>query len=95
MCAGPWVLGKEVGGREPGSRQSSSALGRRTREDWQTLSTQPWVGIWLCKATDTTRQVVDKGQPQVPGSQSLASHIGYRGGVENRIGALGQHSPQR
>ena len=35
--------------------------------------------------------MVDKGQPQVPGSQSPAS-IGYIGGAEKRIGALGQHS---
>ena len=27
------------------------------------LFTQPWVGIWLCEATDPTWQGVDKGQP--------------------------------
>ena len=32
---------------------------------------------------------VDKGQPLVPGSQSLASHAGHGRGAENRIGALG------
>jgi hypothetical protein len=32
---------------------------------------------------------VNKGQPQVPGSQPLASHAGYGGGAENRIGAPG------
>jgi hypothetical protein len=32
------------------------------------LSTLPWVGVWLCEATDPTLRVVDKGQPQVPGS---------------------------
>ena len=30
---GPWVWGKEGSGREPASRQSSGALGERTRED--------------------------------------------------------------
>jgi hypothetical protein len=35
--------------------------------------------------------VVDKGQPLVPGSQPLASHAGYSGGAENRIGTPGQH----
>ena len=35
--------------------------------------------------------MVDKGQPQVPGSQPLTSDAGYCGGAENRIGALGQH----
>ena len=38
--------------------------------------------------------MVDKGQPQVPGSQPLASHPGYGGGAENKIGTLGQHSGQ-
>jgi hypothetical protein len=57
------------------------------QEDCQTLSTRPQVGIWLCEATDPTRQGVDKGQPPVPGSQSLASHAGYGGEAENRIGA--------
>jgi hypothetical protein len=35
------------------------------------------VGIWLCEATDPTQWRVDKGQPPVPGSQSLVSHTGY------------------
>ena len=56
------------------------------------LSIRPQVGIWLCEATDPTRQVVDKGQPQVPGSQAPASHAEYGGVAENKIGALGQHS---
>jgi hypothetical protein len=47
------------------------------------------MGIWLCKATDPTRWGVDKGQPPIPGSQSLASHTGYGRGAENRIGVLG------
>jgi hypothetical protein len=34
-------------------------------------------------------------QPQVPGSQPLASHAGYGRGAENRIGAPGQHSGPR
>ena len=37
-------------------------------------------------ATDPTRRVVDKGQPQVLGSQSPASHAGYCRGAKNRIG---------
>jgi hypothetical protein len=33
---------------------------------------------------------MDKGQPQVPGSQPLAFHAGSgSGGAENRIGSLG------
>jgi hypothetical protein len=35
---------------------------------------------------------LDKGQPLVPGSQSLASHAGYGRGAENRIGVPGWHS---
>jgi hypothetical protein len=84
------VGGKEEGGREPESCQSSSALSRQTREDCWTLSTQSQVGIWLCEATDPTQQVVDKGQAPVPGSQSPASQAGY-GGAENRIGPLVWH----
>lgn len=38
------------------SGHSSCALGRQTREDYRTLSTQPWVSIWLCEATDPTRR---------------------------------------
>jgi hypothetical protein len=53
--------GKE---REPASSQSSCALGR---EDCRTLSTWPWVSIWLCEATDPTQRGVDKGQPPVIG----------------------------
>ena len=34
---------------------------------------------------------VDKEQPPVSGSQSLASHAGYSRGAENRIGAPGRH----
>ena len=33
-----------------------------------------------------------QGAAPIPGSQSLASHAGYSGGAENRIGALGRHS---
>jgi hypothetical protein len=36
---------------------------------------------------------VDKGQPQVPGSQSSASHAGYGGGAENRWGPQGGTQP--
>ena len=82
---------EEQGGREPASHPSSCALGRWPWEDCQILFTQPWVGIWLCEATDPTWQGVDKGQPLVPGSQSLASHAGYGRGAENKIGAPGQH----
>jgi hypothetical protein len=38
---------------------------------------------------------VDKGLPLVPGSQSPASHTGYSGGAENRIGARDDTQPQR
>jgi hypothetical protein len=74
----------------PESHQSSGALGGQTREDCWTLSMQPWVGIWLCEATDPTWQGVDKGQPPIPVSQSLASHAGYGRGADNRIEAPGQ-----
>jgi hypothetical protein len=91
-----WVVGcgavgvwEEGGGREPGSSQSSCALDEQTWEDCQMLSMQPRVGIWLCEATDPTWWGVNKGQPPIPGSQSLASHAGYSGGAENRIGAPG------
>jgi hypothetical protein len=58
------------------------------------LSTWPLVGIWLCEATDPTRQGVDKEQHPVPGSQSLAFHAGHGRGAENRIGAPGWHLAQ-
>ena len=35
---------------------------------------------------------VGKGQPLVPGSQSLESHAEYSRGAENRIGAPRRHS---
>ena len=81
-------IGKKGGGREPATSQSSCALGGWRWEDCQTLSTWSWVGIWLCEATDSTWQVVNKGQPPVPNSQSLEFHTGYRRGAENRIGVI-------
>ena len=89
MFCGAMGVGEEGGGRESG--QSSSALDRQTWEDCWTFSTWPWVGIWLCEATDFTWQGVDKGQLPVPGSQSQASHTQYSREAENKIGALGQH----
>ena len=71
------------------SGQNSGALGRQMQEDCLILSTRPQVGIWPWEVTDPTRQVVDKGQSLVPGSQSLASHNRFGRGAENRIGALG------
>jgi hypothetical protein len=65
------------------------------------LSTQSRVGIWLCEATEPTRQGVDQGQPLVPGSQSppgsrsLASHTGYSRGDEHRIGPQSSTKSQR
>ena len=38
---------------------------------------------------------VDKGQPPVPGSQSLAYHAGYCRGDENRIGDTGRGQGER
>ena len=70
------------------SGQSYCALGRPLREDCLTLSTHPWMGIWLCKTTEPTWCGVDKGQPSIPGSLFLASHAGYGRGAENRIGVL-------
>jgi hypothetical protein len=75
----------------PMSNPSSRSLGRLRQEDCWTLSMRRPVGIWLYEATDPTQPRVDKGQPLVPGTQSLASHNGYDRGAENRIGALGQH----
>jgi hypothetical protein len=49
-CCGTVGVGEEGGGWEPMSGQSSCALSRQTREDYQTrqtLSTWPQVGIWL------------------------------------------------
>jgi hypothetical protein len=53
------------------------------------------VGIWLCEATDPTLQGVGKGQPLVPGSQSLSSHSGYGRGSENSIGDMGRKVPMQ
>ena len=89
---GSGYRGKKGGGREPASCQSSSALGRQMQEDCQMLSMWPRVSIWLCEATNTTWQGVDKEQPLVPGSQPPASHAGYGRVAENRIGALGEYS---
>ena len=83
---------EEGGGREPTSGQSSCALSKQMREDCWTLSTQPRLGIWLCEATEPTWCGVDKGQPPVPSSHSLAPHTGYSRGAESRIGAPGRHS---
>ena len=83
--------GEEGSRRVPASHQSSSVLGRRThgRTSHASHMAPGGGGIWLCQATDPTRQVVDKGQPQVPGSQPPVSHAGYGRGSENRIGAPG------
>jgi hypothetical protein len=59
-CGG--IKGKRGSGRKPESHQSSGALGGRTWEVCCMLSMRPWVGVWLCEATDPTRWVVDKGQ---------------------------------
>ena len=79
-------MGKEGVERETESRQSSGALGGL--DDF-------WVGMWLCEATDPTQQWVNKGQPPVPDSQTLASHTGYSREAENRIGAPEQHLARR
>jgi hypothetical protein len=76
LSCGTMGVGREGGGREPASGQSSSALGKGMQEDCWTLCMQPREGIWLCKATDPTWWGVDKGQPLVPGFQSLVSHTG-------------------
>jgi hypothetical protein len=54
-------------------------------------ATRPWLGIWLCEATDPTQRGVDKRQLPVPRSQSQASHAGYSRGAENWIGVPGWH----
>jgi hypothetical protein len=59
------------------------------------LSMQPQVGIWLCEANDSTGQGLDMGQPPVPGSQSPASHTGYGGGADDKIGALEEIQEER
>ena len=77
VCGAIRSMGK--GGRErmPMSGQSSCALGRQMWEDFQMPFTSPWVGIWLCEATDPTQWGVDKGQPLVPGFQYLGPHAGW------------------
>ena len=45
-----------------------------------------WSSGYVKPLTPHGREV-DKGQPPVPGSQSPASHAGYRRRAENRIGA--------
>ena len=57
-------VGEEGGGREPMSCQSSSALGRRTQEGCQMLSTWSQVGIWMCEATDSTQWGYTRGSPR-------------------------------
>lgn len=76
---------------KPSSCQSSSALGGRTWKDCPTLSTLPWVGVWLCEATGPSS--AGGGQGAVLGTRFSALGIpdttGYQGSAENRMGALG------
>ena len=60
-----------------------------------------WVGVWLWEATDPSSARGGQGsvlglwasqRPEIAGSQSPASHTGYCGSVENRMGAPGQLS---
>ena len=75
---------------KPSSCQSSSALGGRTWKDCPTLSTLPWVGVWLCEATGPSS--AGGGQGAVLGTRFSALGIpdttGHRGRAENRMGAL-------
>jgi hypothetical protein len=78
-------------GRKPVSCQSSGALGRQTQEDCHMLSTWPWVGVWLCGATDPS--LAGSGQEAVLGIRFPVSGIPYTDGhlrrAENRIGDPG------
>ena len=67
---------------------SSDALGWWIWEDCTCFLHGP---RWLCEGTVPIGQVVDKGQPQILGSQPPASHAGYGREAENRIGAPGKH----
>ena len=90
VCEGLWVWGERGKWERTRVPPEFWCSGWVDLRGLHTLSTRPWVGVWLCEATDPTRQVVDKGQPLIPGSQSLASHAGYSGGAGNRIGAPGR-----
>jgi hypothetical protein len=61
LNVGLWVCGKEGSRRKPVSYQFFGALGGQMREDCWMISMRPQVGIWLCKATDPTWRVVERG----------------------------------
>jgi hypothetical protein len=77
------VLWKEGSGRQPESRQSSSALGGWRQEDCAHFPHSPGWASGCVKPLMPHGRVVDKGQPQIPGSQPPASHAGYGGVAEN------------
>ena len=56
--------GKKGGGREPPDFQCS---GQADTEDCCLLSMQPWVGVWLCEATNPSPWRVDMEQFEVSG----------------------------
>ena len=105
IVEGQLALGNKGSVRKPMSCQSSSTLGGQMWKDCCTLSTWPQVGFWLCEATEpfgggegwvdgqgAVQGLWASQRPEIAGSQSPASHTGYCGSVENRMGAPGQLS---
>ena len=80
LSCGTMGVGREGGGREPASGQSSSALGKGMQEDCWTLCMQPREGI-----------MVGGGQRAAPGTRFSVSGIPHWIGAENRIGVPGRH----
>jgi hypothetical protein len=70
-------------------------VGRCGRTARHFLCGPRWASGCVKPLTSHGREVggwgVYKRQPLVLGSQSPASHTGYAGGAENRLGARGQH----
>jgi hypothetical protein len=103
---GQWVCLNKGNGRKPMSRQSSGALGGRTREDCPTRSTlPPWVSA-CGKSRNIACRGVDKGQSKVSGphggqkKQVLSLGLprcppGHRRRAEKKMGAprVAQSSP--
>ena len=67
--------------------QSSGALGMQTQEVCQTISLWPWVGIWLCQATDPTWRVVEELRTEWGPGAALCS--GDKGRGQGERGMLG------
>jgi hypothetical protein len=93
-------MGERGSGRKPVSHQSSGALGGQRREDCHMLSMWPWKVSGCGKPLDPSLVGMGGGQgaalglwasrrPKITGSQSWASHTGYRRRAENKWGPQG------